>query len=78
MLYEPFPSTRKTKKYAVYVKKDGKPRLIHFGDRRYQQYRDKLGHLDHNDKARRASYYKRHGPATSKDTAKYWAHKILW
>ena len=81
-LYEPFgPSRAKNKKYSVYVLKDGKRRLIHFGDRRYGQYRDKLGHyahLDHNDKAKRDNYYKRHGPASSKDTAKYWSHKILW
>jgi hypothetical protein len=51
------------------------------GDARYGQFKDKLGHYsdrDHNDKARRASYYKRHGPATDKNTAKYWSHKILW
>ena len=80
-LYEPFPSSAKNKKYSVYVMKDGKRRLIHFGDSRYGQYKDKLGHyseLDHGDKARRASYYSRHGPATDKNTAKYWAHKILW
>jgi hypothetical protein len=80
-LYEPFPSSAKHKKYSVYVMKDGKRRLIHFGDARYGQFKDKLGHYsdrDHNDKARRASYYKRHGPATDKNTAKYWSHKILW
>ena len=30
--------------------------VIHFGDNRYQQYKDKIGiysHLDHNDKERR-------------------------
>ena len=80
-LYEPFVSSAKNKKYSVYVMKDGRRRLIHFGDSRYGQFRDKLGHyahLDHNDRARRQSYYKRHGPATDKNTAKYWAHKILW
>ena len=80
-LYEPFVSTRANKKYAVYVMKDGKRTLIHFGDSRYGQYKDKLGHyahLDHNDEKRRASYYKRHGPSSDKNSAKYWAHKVLW
>ena len=55
-LNKPFKSNLKFKKYAVYVLKDGKRRLIHFGDARYQQYKDKIGlysHLDHNDKKRR-------------------------
>ena len=76
-LYKVKKSTSKNKKYMVYVKGDnGKPKLLH-----YPQFRDKLGHyshLDHNDKKRRDAYYKRHGPAKSKDTRKYWAHKILW
>ena len=66
-LYKPFVSKAKNKKYSVYVKgSKGNPRLIHFGDKRYEQYKDKIGH------------YSRHGNATSKDTAKYWSHKILW
>jgi len=80
-LYIPFVSKAKNKKYSVYVLKDGKKKLIHFGDKRYGQFKDKLGHysdLDHGDKERRKRYYSRHGKATSKDTAKYWSHKILW
>lgn len=80
-LYEPFPSSAKNKKYSVYVMKDGKRRLIHFGDNRYQQYRDVLGHysdLDHLDKDRRKRYYSRHGPETDKSSPRYWSHKILW
>jgi hypothetical protein len=81
-LYKPFKSKAKNKKYSVYVKgKGGKPRLIHFGDSRYGQFKDKLGeykHLDHGDPKRRKAYYDRHGKATSKDTAKFWSHKILW
>jgi hypothetical protein len=81
-LYKPFPSKAKNKKYAVYVK-DGKggKRLIHFGDKRYGQFKDKLGHyksLDHGDRERRKSYLARHGKKTDKDTAGYWANKILW
>ena len=80
-LYQPFKSKAKNKKYSVYVLRQGKKKLIHFGDSRHKQYRDKLGHykhLDHNDKKRRELYYKRHGPATSKNTAKYFSHKYLW
>ena len=81
-LYKPFVSKAKNKKYSVYVKGPaGKPRIIHFGDSRYSQFKDKIGHyksLDHNDPKRKKSYYARHGKATSKDTAKYWSHKILW
>jgi hypothetical protein len=80
-LYKPFPSQAKHKKYSVYVKKDGRVKLIHFGDLRYQHFRDKLGvykHLDHEDNKRRERYYTRHGKATGRDSAKYWSHRILW
>lgn len=80
-LYKPFKSSAKNKKYSVYVMKNNKKTLIHFGDKNYQHYKDKLGyysHLDHNDKNRRERYYQRHGKTNDKDTAKYWANKILW
>jgi len=80
-LYRPFKSNAKNKKYSVYVLKDGKKRLIHFGDTRYQHFKDKLGmysNLDHNYKKRRSNYLSRHGKKTDKNTAGYWAEKILW
>ena len=82
-LYKPFVSKAKNKKYSVYVKSDNKSgkKLIHFGDKRYGQFKDKLGHysaLDHNERSKKKAYYDRHGKATSKDTAKWWSHKILW
>lgn len=50
------------KKYIAYPLFDlGK--VIKFGDKRYQQYQDKIGYysnLDHNDKTRRKNYRKRH------------------
>tara|TARA_B100000401_G_scaffold13265_1_gene8338 strand:+ start:1833 stop:2378 length:546 start_codon:yes stop_codon:yes gene_type:complete len=78
-LYKPVKSNRKHKKYMVLTKKG----VIHFGDNRYQQYKDKIGiysHLDHNDKERRKRYYDRHGDKNTKnkESAKYWSHKILW
>ena len=81
-LYKPFVSKAKNKKYSVYVKgSKGNPRLIHFGDNRHQQFKDKIGHysnLDHGDPKRKKAYYARHGKATSKDSAKYFSHKYLW
>ena len=82
-LYKPFVSKAKNKKYSVYVKSDNKSgkKLINFGDSRYGQYKDKIGHysnLDHNDKKRRDNYYSRHGKADNKNSAKWWSHKILW
>ena len=53
VLYKVFVSKAKNKKYSVYVKSaSGNPKLIHFGDSRYGQFKDKLGHyksLDHGD-----------------------------
>ncbi len=83
-LYKPFKSTAKNKKYSVWVKssqtKSGK-KLIHFGDTRYGHFKDRIGahsKLDHGDKERRKSYLARHGNKTDKNTAGYWAQKVLW
>lgn len=84
VLYKPWKNETKSKnKYWVYVKSDNKRgyKKIGFGHKDYGQFKDKLGHyksLDHNDPERKKRYYKRHGKATSKDTAKYWSHTILW
>jgi len=84
VLYKPWVNkTKSNKKYFVYVKSDNKQgyKKIGFGDKRYGQFKDKLKyykHLDHGDKKRKDNYYKRHGPAPDKNTAKYWSHKILW
>ena len=80
-LYKPFLSNAKNKKYSVFVLKDNKKKLIHFGDKRYQQFKDKIGFykkLDHNDPKRKKLYFIRHGKSTDKNTAKYWSNKILW
>ncbi len=81
-LYKPFKSKAKNKKYSVYVKnKEGNPKLIHFGDKRYGQFKDKIGeykHLDHEDPKRKKAYYARHGQTKNKNSAKYWSHKVLW
>ena len=74
---EVFISSRKHKKYAVLYK--GK--IIHFGDKRYEDF------LDHNDPKRRDSYRKRaskiknkKGELTFNDkfSPNYWSYHILW
>lgn len=55
------------KKYRVIVySKDGSKKTVQFGDKRYQQYKDKTplklySKKDHGDKDRRARYRARHG-----------------
>lgn len=79
MKYILLQSTRKHKKYmAVFETK-----TVHFGDNRYQQYKDSTGlgkytHLNHGDAARRRRYYQRHGKNALKYSAKYFSHKYLW
>jgi hypothetical protein len=70
--------------------KDDKRTIIHFGNRNYQQYHDKLGHysnLDHGDNTRRQSYLARakgiknkDGSLTYKDknSANYYSINYLW
>ena len=91
-LYKPFfdSHTPKGKKYSVYVLKNNKPHLIHFGCRTMQQYHDKIGRwkaLDHLDKDRRANYLARargivngQGKLTYKDKnhANYYSINYLW
>ena len=82
-LYKPFVSKAKNKKYSVYVKSDTKKgkKIVHFGDKRYSQYKDKIGYYkskDHEDKKRKDAYYARHGKSAKKDSAKYFSHKYLW
>lgn len=71
-------STRKNKKYDVYLDDEY---LISFGDKRYQQYFDKLGlyrDLDHKDEKRKDNYYKRFGSDSLPGSAKYFSHLYLW
>ena len=70
-------------KYSVYVRKHGRKRLIHFGDKSVTNnfatnWVTTVIILDHNDSKRRKRYYDPHGPSDDKYTAKYWSHKILW
>lgn len=71
------------KKYRVVVTfPDKSHKIVQFGDRRYEQYKDSspLGlwsHLDHGDKTRRTRYKKRHG-AQGHQRVKYSAAWFSW
>ena len=81
-LYQPFPSKAKNKKFSVFVKSDsGKKKIIHFGDKRYQDF------TQHRDKKRRESYRRRargiknkkgERVYLNKNTASYWSYNFLW
>lgn len=76
-------SDQKNKKYRVEFKLKGKKFVRHFGDIRYEQYRDSTplflyAHLNHLDSKRRAAYYKRHGRTNNAMSSKYWANRYLW
>jgi len=80
-LYKPFKSSAKGKKMSVYVMKDGKKKLIHFGDSNMQDF------TQHGDKERRKSYLARsagikdkNGNLTKddKNSKNFWSRKILW
>jgi len=91
VLYKPWVNKTKSKyKYWVYVQKDGKVKKIGFGNKDFQQFKDKIGYyksLDHNDPIRRKSYLARakgikdkEGNLTWKDknSANWWAVHKLW
>ena len=81
-------STQKNTKYMVLVN----DKWIHFGDSRYEQFRDSTplklySYLDHKDKERRRNYLQRakgiknkFGALTylDKNSPNYWSIKYLW
>lgn len=80
-LYKPMKSTKAGKKMMVYVMKNGKKTLIHFGDSSMKDF------TQHKDEARRKSYLARSGgirnkqgklTKNDKNSANYWSRKILW
>jgi len=61
------------KKYTAYIKnkKTKKVRMIHFGDKNYQQYKDRTPlklykHKNHNTRKRMQNYYSRHSGTKSR------------
>ena len=82
-LYQPFKYNGKgVYKFSVYVKnEEGKPKLIHFGHKNYEDF------TQHKDEKRRKSYLARakgiknkKGELTYKDknTKNYWSVHYLW
>ena len=80
-LYKPRTSNKQGKKGMVYVMKNGKKRLIHFGDANMKDFRQ------HKDPQRRKNYLNRSGGIRDKqgrltknnrNSANYWSRKILW
>lgn len=80
-LYKPFKSTKKGKKFSVYVMKDGKKRLIHFGDSNMKDY------TQHKDPKRRKAYLARAKGIKNKKgeltyklkySPNYWSVRFLW
>ena len=79
------PATGYKKYQAIIPLPNGKTKLVSFGDRRYQQYKDsvpksmgggKYTSKNHLDKQRRASYRARHGSLTCKNGEKCIAVKF--
>jgi len=80
-LYKPVKSSKTGKKGMVYVMRNGKKSLIHFGDSNMEDFRQ------HKDEKRRKSYLARSGgirnkegklTANDKNSANYWSRKVLW
>ena len=83
-------SNRKNKKLVARFTYKGKKYTIHFGDKRYQHYRDKTGYYssqDHNDLDRRRRYRKRASKIKNKKglytfqdptSPNYFSYYVLW
>tara|TARA_R100001086_G_scaffold228829_1_gene148464 strand:+ start:476 stop:760 length:285 start_codon:yes stop_codon:yes gene_type:complete len=65
-----------TKSHKVMASEGGKYKFIRFGQQgvRGAGKNPKTA----KEKARRKSYYARHGKATTKLSAKYWSHRVKW
>jgi len=64
------------KKYTAYIKNNStkKIRKLHFGDKRYQQYRDRTPlklykHKNHNTRKRMQNYFSRHSGTKNRKKA---------
>lgn len=80
-LYKPMKSTKKGKKMMVYVMKDGKKRLIHFGDSSMTDKRKGASKAQQKSYlARSAGIRNKEGKLTKNDknSANYWSRKVNW
>lgn len=77
-------SNKPYKKYdaILYNEETGRTKRVSFGDTRYQQYNDKIGHyskLDHHDPDRRRKYKQRHYKTHFKKFSPSWfSWYYLW
>ena len=73
------PNHSSGKSHAVVIKDKGKDRLIRFGQQGAQTKRPRKGESA-ADKAKRASFKKRHAKniAKGKTSAAFWADKVKW
>lgn len=80
-LYKPVKSSKTGKKGMVYVMKDGKKRLIHFGNSNMEDF------TQHKDEKRRKSYLARSGGIKNKEgkltkddknSSNFYSRKYLW
>ena len=78
---KPIASNRKGKKKMVLVKRGDRVKLVHFGQKGYEDF------TQHKDPKRRANYLKRSGGIRGKGgkrtasdpfSANYWARRELW
>ena len=80
-LYKPFKSTAKGKKGSVYVMKDGKKRLIHFGDSTMTDKKKGASKAQQKSYlARSAGIRNKAGKLTKDDrnSANYWSRRVNW
>jgi len=80
-LYKPFKSTAKGKKGSVYVMKDGKKKLIHFGDSSMTDKSEGASKAQQKSYlARSAGIKNKQGKLTKNDknSANYWSRKVNW
>lgn len=80
-------SDRKNKKYMAILRNKDTDRTVkvHFGDDRYEHYKDTTGldlysHKDHKDKKRRDNYRKRHKGFLKKGyySPSFFSYYFLW
>jgi len=80
-LYKPVKSTKQGKKGMVYVMKDGKKRLLHFGDSSMTDKRKGASKAQQKSYlARSAGIRNKQGKLTKNDktSANYWSRKVNW
>jgi hypothetical protein len=77
-------STRKNKKYDIYVKDNDKYKYhLSFGQLGYEQFKDTTplkiySKYDHNNQLRQYNFFRRHGRTNDKNSSNYWSGKYLW